>query len=172
MIAGALCTGVLSLAQAENQVRWQVLHAGFATSISSDIRVLSAVGQSLVGRSVNPVSIVISGFLVDTAWNMVPTGLSNQAIPFPASMKLQQNYPNPFNPATTIQFTIPAGIRDVVSLQVFDVLGREVATLVNEEKEAGSHEVTWDATGIASGVYLYRLQAGGYSEARKLVLMR
>ncbi|MDW8438824.1 MAG: T9SS type A sorting domain-containing protein, partial [Chloroherpetonaceae bacterium] len=84
--------------------------------------------------------------------------------------ELAQNYPNPFNPMTTIRYQIPeAGF---VSLKVYDVLGKEVATLVNGVKEAGSHWVTFNAKGLASGVYFYRLQAGAFAETRKMMLVR
>jgi hypothetical protein len=93
----------------------------------------------------------------------------------PGDFKLSQNYPNPFNPSTLINFYIPKETH--VSLKVFDVLGREVATLVNETKSIGNHSVTFDASGVAgagitSGIYYYRLIAGDFSETKKMVLMR
>ena len=88
----------------------------------------------------------------------------------PKEYKLSQNYPNPFNPSTTICFNLP--LRSHVLLQVYDLLGRKVATMVNENLKAGSHTAVWNATGFASGVYLYRLQAGDYSQTKKLVLLR
>ena len=79
----------------------------------------------------------------------------------PTSYALGQNYPNPFNPTTTIQYDIPAsGSQKLVTLKVYDVIGREVATLVNETKVAGSYQVTFNASRIASGVYFYKLTAG------------
>jgi len=93
----------------------------------------------------------------------------------PSSFLLEQNYPNPFNPATTIKLEIPVGTsRQVgtVSLRVYDALGREVATLVNEEMKPGSYEVKWDATGLSSGVYFYRLKTGGFVETKKMILLR
>lgn len=95
--------------------------------------------------------------------------------PVVSSFILHQNHPNPFNPSTRISFTVPAsptGQARFTVLVVFDILGREVATLVNEEKAPGNYEVTWDAHGVASGMYLYRLQSGGASETKKLVLLR
>ena len=83
---------------------------------------------------------------------------------------LYQNYPNPFNPATRIPYSV-RGL-GFVSLKIFDVLGHEVATLVNEVKAPGSYEVTWNAEGAASGVYFYRLQAGSFNATRKLMLLR
>jgi len=88
----------------------------------------------------------------------------------PSSFSLYQNYPNPSNPSTTISYAIPT--RSHVTLSVFNTLGQIVTELVNGEKDAGSYNVTLDATGLASGVYLYRMQAGGFVQTRKLVVMK
>jgi len=88
----------------------------------------------------------------------------------PVRFMLGQNYPNPFNSQTRISYSV--GSRQSTVLKVFDLLGREVATLVNEAKDAGAHSVSWDAAGLSSGVYYYRMQAGGYVETRRLVLVR
>lgn len=88
----------------------------------------------------------------------------------PEAFTLFQNYPNPFNPTTTISFTLPS--RSFVSLKIFDLLGREVATIVAEEMSAGSYSKQWNATNVSSGIYYYRLHAGTYIETKKLVLLR
>jgi hypothetical protein len=88
----------------------------------------------------------------------------------PTTYSLEQNYPNPFNPATTFSFKIPYS--SFVILKVYNILGQEVATLVDEEMQPGSYEVRWDASGMASGVYLYRLQAKDFIDTKKLVLLR
>jgi hypothetical protein len=96
----------------------------------------------------------------------------------PTSYTLYQNYPNPFNPSTIISFNLPS--KSFVSLKVFDVLGREVSSLISEEMIAGKHSRQWNAAGLASGVYFYRLQireqnggqAGSYVETKKLILLR
>lgn len=88
----------------------------------------------------------------------------------PKEFKLEQNFPNPFNPTTTIQYQIPKNAR--VTLKVYDILGSEVATLVNEEQEAGYKEVKFDATNIASGMYIYRLQAGEYASVKKMLMIK
>jgi hypothetical protein len=88
----------------------------------------------------------------------------------PTVYALRQNFPNPFNPTTKIQFDIPQAC--TVRLKVFTLLGKEVATLVSEELAAGSYRVEWDAKGIASGIYFYRLQAGNFNKTKKLVLLR
>lgn len=114
-------------------------------------------------------------------YQLVETGFDGQTTRFePISLvirfnaargyELAQNYPNPFNPMTTIRYQIPEG--GFVSLKVYDVLGKEVATLVNGAKEAGSHWVSFNASGLASGVYFYRLQAGGFAETRKMMLVK
>jgi hypothetical protein len=96
-----------------------------------------------------------------------------QPVAAPTEFSLGQNYPNPFNPTTKIKFTIPVGTGHVPSLlRVYDVLGREVATLVNEKLQPGSYERTFDARGLASGVYLYRIQSGSLSASRKLLLVK
>ena len=90
--------------------------------------------------------------------------------PLSTGFSLNQNYPNPFNPTTTIKFQIPTS--GFVSLKVFDLLGREVATLVNEELQPGSYERVFDANGMRSGVYLCRLQAGNLQLTKKLILIK
>ena len=84
--------------------------------------------------------------------------------------KLYQNYPNPFNPSTKIKFRISD--LGLVSLKIYDVLGREVTTLVNEEKPAGTYEVTWNAANLPSGLYFYQIKAGSYTATKKLLLLK
>ena len=83
---------------------------------------------------------------------------------------LSQNYPNPFNPSTKIKFNIPRA--SLVTLEVYDVLGKEVATLVNEIKPIGSYEVSFDASHLSSGIYFYKLQAGNFIETKKMILLK
>ena len=91
----------------------------------------------------------------------------------PTKYTLEQNYPNPFNSGTKIVFAIPAtGIKQAVSLRVYDILGREVATLFNDQELPGTYDATFDGTGLASGIYFYRLQAGSFVETKKCVLLR
>jgi hypothetical protein len=88
----------------------------------------------------------------------------------PTEFALDQNFPNPFNPTTSIGYRIAEAGQ--VKLQVFDLLGREVAVLVNENKTPGNYEVRFDASGVPTGVYLYRLTAGNFVDAKKLVLVK
>ncbi len=105
----------------------------------------------------------------------------------PTDFSLEQNYPNPSNPTTTIRFTIPTsplnpspyqgeGQRErLITLKVYDVLGREIATLVNEESAtggAGSYEVEFDGANLTSGIYFYQLRAGNFVETKKMILLK
>ena len=86
------------------------------------------------------------------------------------SYKLENNYPNPFNPSTTIVYTISE--RCKVSLKIFNVLGSEIAELINGEMEAGEHIINFIAINLSSGVYFYRMQAGSYVETKKMILLK
>jgi hypothetical protein len=100
----------------------------------------------------------------------IVTGVISYANDQPNDFKLLQNYPNPFNPATNIKYQI---VDDgLVSLRIVDLLGKEVATLVNEVQKPGTYTVIWDAKGAASGMYVYVLNAGRFREARKMLLLR
>jgi phosphatidylserine/phosphatidylglycerophosphate/cardiolipin synthase-like enzyme len=102
----------------------------------------------------------------------VLVGIDESKTTIAASYSLEQNYPNPFNPTTTIRFTIPTVQSSPVVLRVFDVLGKEVATLVNEKLAAGNYKVDFNAGRIASGVYFYRLEAGAFHATRKFILVK
>jgi hypothetical protein len=88
----------------------------------------------------------------------------------PQFFKLYQNYPNPFNPSTSIGYQLPAS--DFVTLKVYDILGKEVKTLVSERKDAGNHSVQFNASNLANGVYFYRLETKTYQDTRKLLLLK
>jgi len=93
----------------------------------------------------------------------------------PTEFALFQNYPNPFNPSTIIKYSIPKIINNqssIINLKVYDILGSEVATLVNEQKKPGFYSVEWNASNIASGIYFYRIQAGDLIQTKKLILLR
>ena len=88
----------------------------------------------------------------------------------PSKFALEQNYPNPFNPSTTISYQLSADSH--VLLKVYDVLGKEVKTLVNENKKAGTYVVNFDASGLGSGVFIYKLFAGNYHQERKMIMLK
>lgn len=99
-----------------------------------------------------------------------PVAVRGEPPEFPHAFSLEQNYPNPFNPETVVRYQVP--VASDLKIIVYDLLGRQVAVLVNDRKEAGSYEVKFSGTGLASGVYFYRLQAGSYVNTRKLLLLR
>jgi hypothetical protein len=103
-------------------------------------------------------------------YDQIPVSVEERSFTAPGSYGLAQNYPNPFNPTTTIRYAIPRPGH--VILKVYNLAGQEVATLVSEKKPAGAHEVGWNAGDLPSGVYVYRLQAGEFNEAKKVLLVK
>ena len=109
-----------------------------------------------------------SGTIISTRDNT--SSVSSEQSFTPREYQLFQNYPNPFNPATKIRYEIVD--RSYVTLKVYDVLGNDIAILVNEEKPAGTYEVEFDGTGLPSGIYIYRLQAGDFVDSKKMILLK
>lgn len=101
---------------------------------------------------------------------LITTVVGNSKNPVPGQFELFNNYPNPFNPKTTIRYTLPAS--DIVSIKVFNALGNEIKILLNEEKQAGSYDVEWNADGYSSGIYFYSLAAGNFRETKKMILLK
>ena len=152
-------------------------NSGYAEPSSSVSTVRSALGQSFVGTSFEANSIVESGFLADTLLRGLVLSVKDHPAAVPRSYELKQNYPNPFNPLTVIRYSLSG--KSYVVLNVYDVLGRVVARLVNEQKEAGEYTLNWNASNEPSGVYFYRLTtvplAGnreGFVATRKMALVR
>lgn len=103
-------------------------------------------------------------------------GIENISTEIPAAYSLYQNYPNPFNPSTNIKFSIRQTEnriqKTVAKLIVYDITGKEVAVLLNEALQRGTYEVTFDGSGLTSGVYFYKLQAGDYTETKRMVMIK
>lgn len=155
---------------------------------------MSGIGHGILWILTQPSTNIPMGFIFeppsDTATSIRPTLLDNantwaitvgrysaQGIGigpngnvFPETYKLYQNYPNPFNPSTTIKFIIPR--QEFVELKIFDLLGGEVKTLLSEMMTSGSHSISWNAEGISSGVYYYKLTAGDFNQTSKLILLK
>jgi hypothetical protein len=136
-------------------------------------------------------SVVVPNFTITTlivryGAKLITVGADQQGSDIPGGIRLEQNYPNPFNLTTTISFSLPSsgsrhaqgrdGVGPITTLSVYDGLGREVATLVKEQKQPGTYAVTFDAGDLPSGVYFYRLTAAGRhgtaAETRKLLLLK
>ena len=101
---------------------------------------------------------------------MIVTEVESESGNVPGTYTLSQNYPNPFNPSTTISYQLPA--YSMVTIKVYDILGREVETLVNEEKEAGYYSIDFNGSDLPSGVYFYKLTAGNFISTRKMLLLK
>jgi hypothetical protein len=138
-----------------------------------------AIQQSTTRRSLNAVSFIDTGTGVavgnsGTILRTTDGGLTDVAAqgpsPAPSSFVLWQNYPNPFNPSAGIKVELPSTSNGILS--VYDMLGREVSVLVNERREAGVHEVRFDASRLPRGVYFYRIHAGEFVQAKELLLLR
>jgi len=168
---------------------------GFKDHVGGDFRFfdIAANGSGTVTQLIldlNPMSDwpgKDSAFVIQT----ITTDVKDDSPTLPRKIVLYQNYPNPFNPTTTIKYSIPSvgrmasfanddnnGIRQSgdwrynVTLKVYDILGKEVATLVNEHQRPGNHAVSFDASLLSSGVYIYKLSAGHFTETRKMILLR
>ncbi|NMB81045.1 MAG: T9SS type A sorting domain-containing protein [Ignavibacteria bacterium] len=126
--------------------------------------------------AVGPICITKSGYIFTSVNNIIYkifdplTGLNYNPYTIPFELILYQNYPNPFNPTTTISFSVPNS--QFVMLKVYDILGREISTLVNEEKQPGNYEVKFDGNNLASGIYYYQIRAGQFVDTKKLVLLK
>jgi hypothetical protein len=163
----------------------KVFLVGTSTGLyaTSTLNGMSTVWQrqapSTIGRGiVNAIATRESDGLVVVAThgNGVYSGTVNSLVSAPSrvsqpkSFFLSQNYPNPFNPATTIEYQLPSA--SAVKLEIFDALGRKITTLVSERQNAGKHQVQFNAAGLASGAYFYKLQAGSNVETRKMLLVK
>jgi hypothetical protein len=148
---------------------WSVLGTGFPTNVPCHDLTLHNPTRTLIvwthGRSAFKIS--------------VPVGIQSTGNEVPVSFNLYQNYPNPFNPVTKIRFSIPpyeGGKGDVkggfVTLKVYDLLGKEIVTLVNQQLKLGTYEVTFDGKDLSSGVYFYRLWADGFTDTKRMVLLK
>jgi len=140
-----------------NAYRW-IVPASVTPGTLYRIRIESIADSSLSDTS-------DTGFTI-----MNPSDVDNTNNDLLSDYNLYQNYPNPFNSTTTFKFSLTS--QQFVTLKIFDVLGRELQTLVNELKTAGRYELPWNAANLTSGVYYYRLQAGDFVQTRKMILLK
>jgi len=118
-------------------------------------------------------SYIFAGISQQSVWRRSLSeilGIQNISTEIPSANSLEQNYPNPFNPVTKIRFAIPKN--EIVTLKIIDLLGREVAVLVNEKLQSGTYETTFDANNLSSGFYFYRLQTNVYTETKRMILVK
>lgn len=149
-----------------NKVNWSAFDMGYVEMNSDNTFIKSVVGQNFVGVTNQSNTQIISGFLADTLFYTVVVGLK-PIDGLPTEFLLHQNYPNPFNPTTTINFELP--ITSYVTLKVYNLLGQEIITLVNENKTAGKYNVVLDGSQLTSGIYFYRITARDPSLSSKYI---
>jgi len=146
--------------RSQYQIPYSVIGSGGNLSANSEYTLYSNAGEPFIGHSSNTSHIQYEGFWYLYYEDVIVT--VEDDLTMPATFKLEQNYPNPFNPTTIIKFGVPE--RSNVVLKIYDILGGEVATLVNEEMDAGWYERSFNAVSLSSGVYIYRLEAVSTSE--------
>ncbi len=141
--------------------------ANFAVQYA-DTGTYQAMSLKLDGNIIRGWAVTSNGRIAK--YNELISGITNNQNITPENYSLMQNYPNPFNPSTKISFSLPKA--GDVSLVVFDILGREVATIINNYKSAGNYTVNFDASNLSSGIYFYTLKSGNFTESKKMVLMK
>ncbi|MBT8387336.1 MAG: T9SS type A sorting domain-containing protein, partial [Ignavibacteria bacterium] len=142
---------------------WTPQFSGVASNFLAAVYFVDAMNGWVTGEGGTILHTSDGGGIVGIETNETASKL-------PENFLLSQNYPNPFNPSTTISWQQPEVGH--VTLKIFDVLGREVSTLLNEELNAGKHETTFDASQFSSGIYFYQINAGKYIETKKMLLMK
>lgn len=150
------------------QITNSVISSGGNIISNSNNTIVSTVGESFIGKSSNIVNQNQIGFWYSYQQTTITEVEDEETIP--TVFKLEQNYPNPFNPSTKIKFAVPE--KSNVLIKVYDILGSEVATLVNEEMDAGWYENNFNAAGLSSGVYLFRMEAGNFISTKKMIYLR
>lgn len=155
------------LLKAQEQILISVVAGGGGIMNNETHNLAGTIGQPLIGVSSNPDYYGTAGFWYGLSGT---TDVEENNEFFPSEFLLLQNYPNPFNPATIISYQLP--VDGNIILKVYDLIGNEVATLVNEEQSAGRYEITFNASNLSSGVYFYRIQAGSFNQVKKMILLR
>lgn len=155
-----------SSSRADYVVSQSVVGSGGGSASGGSYSVVGTVGQPAIGVTSGGGYIGEIGFWYQPGWLLTGVGEDD----FPKSFSIGQNYPNPFNPVTTFAYSVPTRAR--VSIIIYDVSGREVRTLVDEEVEPGFHQTLLHATGLPSGVYFVRMVSGRFTDTRKITLLK
>ena len=152
----------------QTAVRQSVFGSGGLPMSNDGYRIMGTLGQTIAGVTMDDTHSNQGGFWFQAM--EIITDVESTPDALPEEFRLEQNYPNPFNPITNFKFSIPVQSR--VTLTVFDMLGREVARLVDDVLSPGEYTVEFDARGFPSGIYLYQIRAGGYLNMRKFTLLK
>ena len=160
---------LISTAFSQYQISSSVIGSGGNKTSNANYILNSTLGEPFIGKSVSAANQHQIGFWYVYQQQTLTAVEDDQTI-IPTVFKLEQNYPNPFNPSTKIKFAVPE--KSNVVIKIYDILGSEIVTLVNEEMDAGWYQRSFNANGISSGVYLFRMEAGNYVNTKKMILLR
>lgn len=154
--------------QAQTKIRNSVIGSGATSTGNASTKLQGTVGQTIIGK-VSNINNIESGFWAQTI--ELVTSVESIAGPVvPAEYQLHQNYPNPFNPTTTIAFDVPR--QSHITLKIYNILGNEMAILVDDDFTPGGYKATFEASDLATGVYFYRLEGDGFVATKKLALVK
>ncbi len=169
VVAGNPTPGTVNIAGASTTV---VLSQGIL--LTARFRISPGTGNgsyainlaNLIFNEGNPIGLITNGYIIVTN----PTDVREYRSGVPNQFALSQNYPNPFNPSTMIRYDLPKS--EQVVIKVYDIVGREISTLVDSRQEAGFKEVQWNASNLPSGIYFYRISAGNFSDVKKMMIVK
>ncbi len=136
---------------------------------SQNMRVFGTFGQAITTSGTEGNTMIKSGFWYGVQPAFI-TSVNNENELVPKQYTLSQNYPNPFNPSTNIKYSLPKA--SDVTIKIYDILGREVRTLVNKEQQPGNYVITFNSNKLASGTYIYRIIAGDFVQVKKMMLLK
>ena len=151
-----------------SSISWSLFSGGYGVAGSPNSSLISVTGLVTSNPISNDNSVVQSGFLVYSSPFI--TNLPDNKEALPGKYELMQNYPNPFNPSTKIKFSISKA--GMVTLKVFNILGKEIITLINEEKGVGIYETEFNARELSSGIYFYKIISGDFISSKKMILLK
>lgn len=156
----------------DSGINWSALGTGISGNYNIVTSLVEIGGVLYAGGSFTTAGNANANNIAKYSCSSITTSVYNDGTsdPLPQQFQIAQNYPNPFNPTTTIRYDLPkAGF---VKISVYDILGREVKVLVNEEKTPGHYEIIFDAKNLASGIYFYTIRTAGFTQSKKMILMK
>ena len=156
--------------KAQAEIIGSVISNGCESVYGNNFKINGTLGQPIIGKINNSNNISYSGFFYLSNSTLITVVDELSIGSLPTAFSLEQNYPNPFNPSTTIKFSLPK--QSFVTLKVYDILGKEMNELLNDELEPGEYKVNFDAEYLSSGIYLYQLNSKDFNQVRKMMLVR
>ena len=144
-----------------------ILCNGIGFQSHHDFSIRSAAGQAITGKTENEEYNCNTGFVY---YDIYVTGIEDLMQLIPKKFELYQNYPNPFNPSTTIKYALPKA--STVKITLYNILGQRIAVLLNQKKGAGYYTMQFNASGLASGMYFYHMQAGNFNKVKRMIVIK